>query len=233
MSELENKISEKEIVKWRGKPNKKVYVLKSIFNPLMPFSIIWAVIDIPMMITSVYSLGLVSLLFFLVHMLPVWIYIYGIVSASVSYKNVEYIITDKAIYFSGGFNFKYQREPINFLDMPVIKQTIIERKNNVASLYFFDTYDKINKQKNKVRFACICCISEYSEAFAIIQNSKISNSNVETHPNDYHPLDEELSTYQEELDADVVKTEEKEIKRLSKSFYDNNKSDSDYTNWDN
>ena len=32
MSELENKISEKEIVKWRGKPNKKVYVLKSIFN---------------------------------------------------------------------------------------------------------------------------------------------------------------------------------------------------------
>ena len=44
-SDLELMIEEKEKILWRGRPNKKCYILEGIFNPLLPFALIWLLFD--------------------------------------------------------------------------------------------------------------------------------------------------------------------------------------------
>ena len=38
-------IGDNEKVKWEGKPNKKCFIFESIFNQLMPFALIWGIIN--------------------------------------------------------------------------------------------------------------------------------------------------------------------------------------------
>ncbi len=38
-------LADNEEVLWSGKPDLKCFVLESIFNPLLPFAIVWALFD--------------------------------------------------------------------------------------------------------------------------------------------------------------------------------------------
>ena len=38
----------------------------------------------------------------LLHLMPVWIYLSGVVFSFLKYKNTAYVVTDRAIYISGG-----------------------------------------------------------------------------------------------------------------------------------
>ena len=42
MNDLKLLIGENEQIYFEGKPNKKCYILEGIFNPLLPFALIWA-----------------------------------------------------------------------------------------------------------------------------------------------------------------------------------------------
>ena len=44
-NELKKLIDPKERVLYEGRPSKKCFIFESIFNPLMPFAILWALID--------------------------------------------------------------------------------------------------------------------------------------------------------------------------------------------
>ena len=99
-------VPREETILWSGKPNKRCFILEAIFNPLLPFALIWGLIDfsfINVMInsnaTETYSFAIP---FFALHLLPVWIYLFGVLTTGLSYKNREYIITDKNIYISDG-----------------------------------------------------------------------------------------------------------------------------------
>ena len=49
--------------------------------------------------------------FFILHIMPVWIYLGGVLFTFSRYKNNEYIITDKAVYISSKtFSFKNERK---------------------------------------------------------------------------------------------------------------------------
>ena len=43
--DLKGLIGNQEKILYEGKPSKKCFVFESIFNPLLPFAILWAVID--------------------------------------------------------------------------------------------------------------------------------------------------------------------------------------------
>ena len=40
-----NIVGKNEMVLWNGKPNLKCFILESIFNPLLPFVIVWVLFD--------------------------------------------------------------------------------------------------------------------------------------------------------------------------------------------
>lgn len=109
-SQLESIVGGNEQVLWRGKPNKTCFILESIFNPLLPFAIIWLLFD--SFFIFIFTSGendveglLTVLIPMLFHLMPVWIYIGGVLLTFLKYKNTEYLITDKSIYISGGSVF--------------------------------------------------------------------------------------------------------------------------------
>ncbi len=44
-NELKKLIGEGEKILYEGKPNKKCFIFESIFNPMMPFAILWGIFD--------------------------------------------------------------------------------------------------------------------------------------------------------------------------------------------
>ena len=105
-NDLKKLVNENEKILYEGRPNKKCFIFESIFNPLLPFAIIWAVIDIGFFGRAMLASEEVSLLsfvipFMLLHMMPVWIYLGGVLFTARKYKNTYYIVTDSGIYVSG------------------------------------------------------------------------------------------------------------------------------------
>ena len=43
---LEKIVGNEEKILWKGKPSKKCFILESIFNPLLPFALMWLLFDI-------------------------------------------------------------------------------------------------------------------------------------------------------------------------------------------
>lgn len=115
-NEIKDILSEDEEVLVNLKPNRKVYLLESIFKGL-PVVLIWLAAD-TFAITMIASTGTMYepwliaffIFFFALHLIPVWIYIYSIIKVIVSYKNLEYVFTDKRIIVRSGLigiDFKY------------------------------------------------------------------------------------------------------------------------------
>ena len=81
-SDLELMVGTNETILWRGKPNKKCFLLESIFNPLLPFALIWALIDFGaifgMGASNIGGLSFFLVPFFLFHLMPVWLYLGGV-----------------------------------------------------------------------------------------------------------------------------------------------------------
>ena len=99
-----------EYVRWRGKPKRSCFVLECIFNPLLFIALIWGGFDLMFffIFKNVASLSMPKPLqgfiwvFFLIHMMPVWLYLGGVLFSFLRQRNIEYAITDRGIYFSSG-----------------------------------------------------------------------------------------------------------------------------------
>ena len=71
---------------------------------MAPFALFWFLFDTFMLSTianvddetGYFQLGMVG--FFMLHMLPVWIYLGGIIVSIWRAKNTKYLITDKGIF---------------------------------------------------------------------------------------------------------------------------------------
>ena len=99
------------------KPNRKVYILESIFKGL-PIVLLWGGIDAFALYMIISTGAFVEsgmiwfiVLFFALHLIPVWMYIARIVKVVAGYKNISYTFTDKRVIVRSGIigiDFKYQ-----------------------------------------------------------------------------------------------------------------------------
>ena len=104
---------ENEKILWEGKPDGRSFVLGRMLQ-MMPIALIWLAFDgfaITMIVTQVrgvpWFLYLFFVVFFALHLTPVWIWIANIVSAFKRLKNTEYAFTDKRIIIKTGFFPKF------------------------------------------------------------------------------------------------------------------------------
>ncbi len=104
--DIKRMISPDENIYYEGKPNKKCFIFESVFNPMMPIAIVWAIIDFGIiggsLIGGMGAEGFFMIPFFALHLMPVWIYLGGVIFSAKKYANTYYIVTDRAIYISGG-----------------------------------------------------------------------------------------------------------------------------------
>ncbi len=107
---IEDLLSEGETILWRGKPNRKSFIASQILK-MLPVVIIWLIFD-GVFIGTLIGFGIFGklptiftvliCLFFAFHLLPLWIWIANIVTASKRQKNMEYAFTNRRIICRDG-----------------------------------------------------------------------------------------------------------------------------------
>lgn len=140
---IDSALSEGEEILVRMKPNKKVFVVESIFKGL-PVALIWAAIDTFIIIMMAQSgffneMGPQVFLvigFFALHLIPVWMFVANIVKRVGGYKNVEYALTDRRVIVRSGLigidlRFFYYSE----IETVNVKVGILDRIFKVGDLY--------------------------------------------------------------------------------------------------
>lgn len=198
-SELEMMVGKEETILWRGRPDRKCFILESIFNPMLPFAVLWAVIDFGIIGTMAFtgafaemkgmSIGII--LFFAFHLMPVWIYLAGLLGIARKYRNIEYIVTDKGIYASGGF-FTYTCEMKPFTDLSHINihRGIFDQwlgVGDVVSECGHTSTSRSSGHSGHSRGISICNIPDYKKVFQLIKDLQTDIYADTMYPNDLRP----------------------------------------------
>ena len=190
MEELKLIIGSDEKILYEGKPNKKCYVFESIFNPLLPFALIWAIIDFGIIGTSLLAGDPNNTLFFivpfmLIHLMPVWIYLGGILFTTRRYKNTSYIVTDKAIYVSGGvFTHTINTKPFAELSHINLHRGVFDQIFNVGDI--IATSNQLT-QDSKSTTININSISNYIEVYNMVKKLQTDIYTDIMYPNNKRP----------------------------------------------
>ena len=193
-SDLEAMVGMNESILWRGKPDKKCFILESIFNPMLPFALIWAISELVVIgFTFSASGGMLMFIlpFMLLHLMPVWIYIGGVIMSFRKHRNTEYIITDKGIYVSGGiFAYKYEMKPFTDLSHINIHRGIFDQwlgVGDVVTVCSHTGYSSNSSHSHSSHGLTICDIPDYQQVFAMVKQLQTDIYADTQYPNDLRP----------------------------------------------
>lgn len=125
----------------KTKPNKKAHIWESVLKNI-GFVAIWGAMDIAALVAAftIPQLQLwVALLivgFVLVHMVPVWIWVAGIVKSVKQAQHSEYALTDKRVIIKTG-KFAYDFRVIYYQDIESVEmqRNKIDKMCGVADIY--------------------------------------------------------------------------------------------------
>ncbi len=134
---------------WEGKPDRVTYVIGQPF--LYLFALMWGAFDAVFIFAFTSgeafggSMGFFFIPFFLIHLIPVWIAIFGPVYRLINWNYIEYAITDKRIYVASGIigrdiklvEFSQVREPS-------VQVGIIEKLRNCGTVRL-NPYSQTNR----------------------------------------------------------------------------------------
>ena len=193
MSDLEL-MTQGERILWRGKPNFKCFVLEAIFNPMLIFALVWGAFDFFVIGTMVLAgkfeqSGYIGMLipFFLFHLMPVWIYLGGVITSVIRYKNTEYIVTERGIYVSGGVISKNnEMKPFTDLSHIAVHRGFFDSILGVGDVISTCGHDSYNgatsspylhygrgrRTHNHNQGINICDIEDYQQVFTIIKQAQ-------------------------------------------------------------
>jgi len=185
VEELKSMVGNDETILYEGKPNKKCFVFESIFNPLLPVAIIWAVIDLGFLGLASGSFNIIMTPFMLFHMMPVWIYLAGVIFAFRKYRNTYYIVTDHAVYISSGI-FTMNLEAKTFAEQSRVNlhRGIFDQMFHVGDILI--TTNQLTK-KNMPAILHINSISNYTEVYQLVKKLQKDIYSDIMYPNDLRP----------------------------------------------
>ena len=190
VEDLKLLIGENETIMYEGKPNKKCFIFEAIFNPLLPFALIWLIFDLSFIGIASFS-GEISKLafflipFFLLHLMPVWIYLGGIIFTIKRYKNTYYIVTDRAVYISGGVISKHiQNKPFAELSHVDLHRGFFDQRFNVGDIILTSSQNTVNGVSASM---VINSISEYQEVYKMVKKLQTDIYTDVMYPNDKRP----------------------------------------------
>lgn len=188
--DIEGLILEGEQLLWSGKPKKNAFVInKSVV--MMPFALIWFSFDAFFIGTMIRTGAFKSMLFFIIpffaiHLMPVWMWLYNVLSANRQWENTEYAVTDKRIIIRGGtvgYNFRniYYTE-INSVDLHV---GVIDKMLGVGDI-LINTGGDIANSKSKSAPAILDIENPY-ELFNKVQKIVLDIQSDIHYPNELRP----------------------------------------------
>lgn len=183
-----------EQILWSGKPNKLVYIIGSPFFYL--FALFWGGFDF-LFISKIFSfnssydssIGSVSpflLLFFAIHLAPVWFAILGPVFRFFAWNNIEYAVTDKRVYLVSGI---FGRDITSIEHREAQKLSVdvspIENMFKIGSIYL-TSYISGNNRSSTSRYT-IKHIGNPYEVYNLIKRVSLDVYTDQQFPNMYRP----------------------------------------------
>ena len=185
VEELKSMVGTDETVLYEGKPDKRCFIFESIFNPLLPVAIIWAVIDLGILGFATQGFSSIMTPFMLFHMMPVWIYLFGVIFSFKRYKNTYYIVTDHAVYVSGGiFTMNLEAKTFAELSRVNLHRGVFDQMFHVGDIQI--TTNQMTK-KNMPALLCINSISNYTEVYQLVKKLQKDIYSDIMYPNDLRP----------------------------------------------
>lgn len=190
--ELRSFVGSGEKIYFEGKPNKKCFLLESIFNPLLPFSIMWALFDSMFIGVSMQAgapkefAGFISI-FMLFHLMPVWMYLGGVIFSVKNYKNTSYIVTDRAIYISKGvFSKHIETKPFAELSHINLHRGVFDQMCGVG-----DVIATTNQRdsEGRTKSITISSISEYTDVYNMVKKLQTDIYSDVMYPNAKRPAE--------------------------------------------
>lgn len=121
----------------------------------------------------------------LFHMMPVWIYLAGVIFAFKKYRNTYYIITDHAIYISNGiFTMNLNAKTFTELSRVNLHRGIFDQMFHVGDIQI--TTNQFAKGNTPVVMG-INSISSYTEVYQLVKKLQKDIYADVMYPNDLRP----------------------------------------------
>lgn len=196
-NELTLLIGKGEKILYAGKPDKKCYIFESIFNPLLPFAALWGLFDMFFIGTAFSSDKADEAAFFIIpfmalHMMPVWLYLGGALLSFRRYRNTAYIVTDKAIYASGGiFARTYKSKPFAELSHVDLHRGVFDQWFGVGDIITTSAQANpmsMNGRRTSANAGIsIDSIANYAEVYKLVKQLQEDIYTDVMYPNDLRP----------------------------------------------
>lgn len=149
---------------WKGKPKKLAHILNCVFSKMFPFAMVWLCFDAFFIAAMTASGEIGEMLgfivpFFAIHLMPVWIWLFGVVKSVAKSGYNTYAITDKRILIKSDnvlFNSVYFEDIVNV----AAKRSFADKISGVGDIYI---------EVANVGKEAILDIADYKEVYDIIQ----------------------------------------------------------------
>ena len=192
-----------ERIMYEGKPSKACYFFESVFNPMLFIALIWGAFDYfflnQVVIRGFTEAGMKEylLVFFVIHLMPVWMYVFGVLLMFRKYRHTYYIVTDRAIYVSGGiFVRTYNTKPFAELSHIDLHRGIFDQMFGVGDIIATSSqmttagsgntwYTNTNNARPAV--VRIDSIKDYDKVYRIVSKLQQDIYTDVQYPNDLRP----------------------------------------------
>ena len=185
---IEGQLMPDESVIWKGMPKKSAFILNSSVK-MAPFALIWLCVDGFMISTFAFS-GMMKQMawfiipFFALHLLPVWIWLYQMITAAGRWKNTEYAVTNKRIILRNGL-VGYQYQSIYYTEISNVSLHVgaIDRMLGVGDVYIL-----MNAYANTGKDApVILDVEEPGRVYSLLQQTVMDIQTDIHYPNALRP----------------------------------------------
>lgn len=142
LKKIEDVIGSDEQILWSGKPKKRAYLINA-FTKMLPIALIWLLFDgafIGLMIGTMdeipTAIKIFMVVFFLFHLMPVWIWLSHVLTANRQHENLEYAFTNKRIIIKSGIiGIDFKNIYYSEIDSVNLKVGIVDRIEKVGDIY--------------------------------------------------------------------------------------------------
>ena len=142
LKNIEDVIGSDEQILWSGKPKKRAFLINA-FTKMLPIALIWLLFDgafIGLMIGTMDEIPapvkIFMVLFFLFHLMPVWIWLSNVLTANRQHENLEYAFTQKRIIIKSGIiGIDFKNIYYSEIDSVNLRVGLVDRIEKVGDIY--------------------------------------------------------------------------------------------------
>lgn len=142
LKNIEDVIGSDEQILWSGKPKKRAFLINA-FTKMLPIALIWLLFDgafIGLMIGTMdeipTSVKTFMAVFFLFHLMPVWIWLSNVLTANRQHENLEYAFTNKRIIIKSGIiGIDFKNIYYSEIDSVNLRVGLVDRIEKVGDIY--------------------------------------------------------------------------------------------------